>query len=204
MVRFIDLNRQKKQTVRFTAPGTYVIFFYNLSGLFRFEIEARHVTVHVFGLYLGKSSEKFEIRTVQHHVSPESTSNLLIKGVFSDNSKLLYEGLIRLEKKAQKTHAYQKNQNLMVSKNVFVESRPYLEILADDVFCTHGSTTGRINEDQLLYASSRGLSRKNAEEIIVAGFVQDLFFKIREIYPGFKYNKDDVRILNLIDSSSVV
>src|SRR3989338_1146295 len=107
--------------------------------------------------------------------------NLFIRGVFFDESKFLYQGLIRIEKNAQKSHAYQKNQNLIMSKNCFVDSRPFLEILANDVFCTHGSTTGGLNEEQLYFLQSRGLEKAQAAELLVLGFVDDLLGKMRDL-----------------------
>ena len=104
-----------------------------------------------------------------------------IKGIFFDQSRFIYEGLIRIDKDAQKTHAYQKNQNLIMGKNSFVDSRPFLEILANDVFCTHGSTTGQLNKEQSYYLSSRGLTHQQSEQILISGFIQDLFSKIEEL-----------------------
>ncbi|MEK7177659.1 MAG: SufD family Fe-S cluster assembly protein, partial [Patescibacteria group bacterium] len=78
-----------------------------------------------------------------------------------------------------KSHAYQKNKNLILSSGVYVDSRPFLEILANDVFCTHGSTTGKINEESLFYLKSRGLNQKMAEELYISGFIQEIFDKIK-------------------------
>jgi Fe-S cluster assembly protein SufD len=105
----------------------------------------------MFGLFEGKSQDDFQIETVQHHLAQGSTSNLLIKGVFAESSRFDYSGLIRIEKEGQQSHAYQKNQNLLLSPDSFVQSKPFLEILANDVFCTHGSTTGKLNEEQIFY-----------------------------------------------------
>ena len=97
-----------------------------------------------------------------------------------DRSKFHYEGLIRIDKKAQKSNAYQKNQNLVMSKEVFVDSRPYLEILANDVRCTHGSTTGQLDKEQLYFAKTRGLSNEVAQKMLLEGFIGDIFNKMEE------------------------
>lgn len=162
----------------FDKPGKYVVFLHNLSGKVTVELNVPNVEVDIFGLFVGKSAKNFEIETVQHHKAPRTTSNLFIKGVFDDQSKFNYQGLIRIEKKAQKSHAYQKNQNLILSPGVFVESKPFLEILANDVFCTHGSTTGRLNREDLFYVCSRGFSEQSAKDLLVAGFIEDIFDKI--------------------------
>lgn len=188
MVTFIDLNKQKNDKLVFDKPGEYVVFMHNISGDFIFEIKARDVELNIYGLYIGKAQDDFKVHTVQKHIAPSSISNLFIKGVFYDNSKFHYQGLVRIEKDAQKSHAYQKNQNIMISPFAFIESKPYLEILANDVFCTHGSTTGRLDKEQLFYAKARGLNEDKAKELLVDGFINEIIFKIQEKIPNFAYN----------------
>lgn len=186
MVNFIDLKKKNKNKLTFSKSGDYIVFMHNLSGQFTFDITSPYVNLDIYGLYIGQGAEQFEMNTIQRHVAPSSTSNLFIKGVFGGSAKFRYEGLIRIEKEAQKSHAYQKNQNLLLSPNCFIESKPYLEILANDVFCTHGSTTGKIDREQLFYAKSRGLSESSAEELLVAGFIEEIMLKIRQKVPSFK------------------
>ena len=184
-MKFINLNKKKQEHLIFDKKDKYVVFFHNLSGKLIFEITKSGIELYIYGLFTGKKSDEFKIETIQHHIAPGSLSDLLIKGVFEDESKLLYQGLIRLEKSAQHSHAYQKNQNLILSPGVFVDSRPFLEILANDVFCTHGSTTGKLNKDQLFYAISRGLTAKEAETMLVSGFIEEIYNKIKEKVPSF-------------------
>ncbi len=171
---FIDLNKTKKSVIKLSRPGKYVAFVENKAGNYIFEINSENVDLEIYGLFHGKGSDDYKVHTVQHHRSPNSKSNLLIRGVFDDESKFHYTGLVKIDKKAQKSHAYQKNQNLILSDGVFVESEPFLEIEANDVFCTHGSTTGKINEEQLYYMTSRGVSRDEAKKLIVQGFLEDV------------------------------
>ena len=178
-MQFINLNQTKQTKLTFDKPGDYTVFFHNLSGEFDFSIKASGVNLDILGLFVGKNSDNFELKTNQYHISPGSTSNLLIKGVFDDRSKFIYQGLIKIEKTGQKSHAYQKNKNLILSADVFVDSRPFLEILANDVFCTHGSTTGKINEESLFYLKSRGLDQKIAEKLYITGFIQEIIDKIK-------------------------
>ena len=187
-VIFIDLKKEQKNKLVFDKPGEYVVFMHNISGKFIFNIRASNITLNIYGLYIGKTKEDFVVHTVQNHTFPSSISNLFIKGVFYDYAKFHYQGLIRIEKTAQKSHAYQKNQNVMMSPFVFVESKPYLEILANDVFCAHGSTTGRLDKEQLFYARSSGLSDKDAQQLLIDGFVNEVVELIREKVPGFDYN----------------
>jgi Fe-S cluster assembly protein SufD len=104
-----------------------------------------------------------------------SQSNLFVRGVFDDSSKFLYEGLIQIDKKAQKSNAYQKNQNIILSNKVYVDSRPFLEIQANDVRCTHGSTTGRLNTEELFYVQSRGFDIIEAKKLLIQGFKAEVF-----------------------------
>ncbi|MEO6509265.1 MAG: SufD family Fe-S cluster assembly protein [Patescibacteria group bacterium] len=185
MTTFIDLNKDTQRAMTFSEKGKYVVFMHNLSGKFVFEITSEGVELDIFGLFTGTNEDNFSVETIQHHKAPGSTSNLLIKGVFNDKSKFHYQGLIRIEKNGQKSHAYQKNQNLILSPDTFVESKPFLEILTNDVFCTHGSTTGKLNKDQLFYAKSRGLDSKTAESLLVEGFVNEVYDKVKEKVPNF-------------------
>lgn len=184
---FINLNKDKQEHITFDKMGeTYVVLFHNISGTLTFDITAPHIELYIYGLFTGKNSDEFHIETIQRHTAPGALSDLFIKGVFQDMSKFIYQGLIRLEKNAQQSHAYQKNQNLILSPGVFVDSRPYLEILANDVFCTHGSTTGKLSEDQLLYAQTRGLSKETACDMLVQGFIDEVYYKVKSKVPEFE------------------
>lgn len=187
-MKFINLNQTKQNKIQFDKPGDYIVFFYNASGKFEFDIQCSNVNLSIFGLYVGHENDIYLIETIQKHQAQSSTSNLFIKGVFYDNAKFQYKGLVRIEKEAQKSHAYQKNQNLILSDRVFVQSKPYLEILANDVFCTHGSTTGRLNKDEIRYIESRGIENRKAQDILIHGFIDDIPSKIKVIYPEFKFN----------------
>lgn len=186
MAELIDLNKTQTETLAFDQPGDYVVFMHNYSGKIAVELKASGINVDIFGLYTGTAQDNFKIETIQHHIAPRSTSNLLIKGVFDDESRLDYQGLIRIEKSGQQSHAYQKNQNIILSNKTYVESKPFLEILANDVFCTHGSTTGKLNEEQIFYVESRGLDRKHAVKLLIDGFINEVYEKIREKIPHFK------------------
>ncbi len=186
MNRFIHVTEQNK-ILTLAKPGNYTVFFHNLSGELVFDIVSPNVNLDIFGLYVGTERNDFSIETVQRHGEPSASSNLLIKGVFFGQSKFHYRGLIRIEKKAQKSRAYQKNQNLMMSLEAFVDSKPYLEILANDVFCTHGSTTGKLNKDIIFYLMSRGLPKKTAEDAIIQGFIDEVGDIIMKRNPEFKY-----------------
>jgi Fe-S cluster assembly protein SufD len=132
----------------------------------------------ITGILIGSGDVKQVLRTMQIHEAPSTTSDLLVKTVLSGHAACLYDGGIRVEKSAQKTTAYQRNENLLLSENAAVESKPSLEILANDVRCTHGAATGPVNEEQLWYLRSRGLTRHKAEALLVRGFVQSALTRV--------------------------
>ncbi|OGG35295.1 hypothetical protein A2363_02650 [Candidatus Gottesmanbacteria bacterium RIFOXYB1_FULL_47_11] len=135
-------------------------------------LSAPGATAMVTGIVLGRDDEEIALHTTQIHAAPDTTSDLLVKSVLSGHARFLYHGEICVEKKAQKTNAYQRNENLLVSEHAYVESRPSLEILANDVRCTHGAATSSIDEDELWYLASRGISQKAGVKIITEGFIQ--------------------------------
>jgi Fe-S cluster assembly protein SufD len=132
----------------------------------------------VTGAYFLTGSEHADFDTTQEHAAPNTTSDLFFKGVLDDHSRAVWRGVIRVDKGAQKTDAYQENRNLLLSRDAHADSIPGLEIEANDVRCTHGATIGQIDRLQLFYLMSRGLSREQAERLIVRGFFQPILDRI--------------------------
>ncbi len=116
--------------------------------------------------------------THQHHQAPYCKSDLLYKTALQDRSRTVWRGMIKVDRDAQRTDAYQRNDNLMLSRDARADSIPGLEIEADDVRCTHGSTSGRVDDQQVFYAMTRGYTRREAVRMIVAGFFQQVFDRI--------------------------
>lgn len=181
---FIHLTEEPTAPFLFEKPGRYVVYFHNISGTYQFELNTSGVELYIYGLFTGTDAHEYRIETIQKHAVPDAYSDLFIKGVFDDASKFFYQGLIRIEPGAQQSHAYQKNQNLVLSPGVFVESNPFLEILANDVFCTHGSTTGRLNQDEIGYVRTRGIAEKDARHLLVEGFANEVIDKVNEKVPN--------------------
>ncbi len=130
------------------------------------------------GFYFGDDDQVFDFHTLQDHVAPHTTSDLLYKGVLRDRSRATYAGLIRVERSAQGTDAYQANRNLLLNPGARADSIPTLEIQANDVRCTHGATVSRIDEDQLYYLMTRGLPPRAAEHLVVEGFFEPIVERI--------------------------
>lgn len=116
--------------------------------------------------------QEIDQRTLQDHVAPGATSDLLYHNALNDQARTIFSGLIKVEEEAHETDAYQKVRNLMLSDDAEANSMPGLEILADRVRCSHGATSGELNKDELFYMMARGISRKKASELIVRGFFE--------------------------------
>ena len=142
------------------------------------DLAGRGATSRVTGAYFADGSQHLDYDTYQLHAAPDTTSDFAFKGALRDTAATVWRGMIRVEEGAQKTNAYQENRNLLLSKTATANSIPGLEILANDVRCTHGATLGQVDREQLFYLMSRGLSRSEAEQLIVRGFFQDVLDRI--------------------------
>lgn len=138
----------------------------------------QRAAAQVNGVMFTEGKQHLSYHTLQHHRAPACQSDLLYKGALQDESRLVWRGMIKVDVGAQKTDGYQRNDNLMLSEAARADSIPGLEIQADDVRCTHGATTGRVDDSQVFYTRCRGLTRKEAVRMIVAGFFQQVFDRI--------------------------
>ena len=140
------------------------------------------------GLYFADHFQHIDMQTLQQHEAPHATSNLLYKGTIRDRARAVYQGMIKVFPDAQLTDAYQTNKNLLLNDQAHADSIPSLEIEANDVKCSHGSTVGKINDEELFYLMSRGLSQAEASRMIIAGFFEEILNRqptnIRNILAG--------------------
>jgi len=132
----------------------------------------------MLGLYFGDDSQHFDHNTSQDHLAPNTASDLLYKGALDAASRSVFRGIIRVHPKAQKTDAYQTNRNLLLSDHARADSLPNLEIQADDVKCSHGATVGQLDEESRFYLMSRGMSREQAERLVVLGFLGEVLSRL--------------------------
>jgi len=135
-------------------------------------------TSRVTGAYFADGEQHLDYDTFQEHIAPNTTSDFAFKGALRDQATAVWRGMIKVEKDAQKTNAYQENRNLILSEQAHADSIPGLEIEANDVRCTHGATISPVNRDELFYAMARGISRGEAERLIVRGFFTDVLNRI--------------------------
>jgi Fe-S cluster assembly protein SufD len=142
------------------------------------DLTGQGATSRVTGAYFADGVQHLDYDTYQLHAAPNTTSDFAFKGALRDEATAVWRGMIRVEEDAQRTNAYQENRNLMLSPTTHAVPIPGLEILANDVRCTHGATVGQVDREQLFYLMSRGLSRGEAERLIVRGFFTDVLNRV--------------------------
>ena len=155
-----------------TASGTWVRNELNI------RIEGQHCETFLSGAYFPKQDQLIDNHTFVDHQVANCYSNELYKGVLFDNGKGVFNGKVYVHIDAQKTNAYQSNANIMMSDNASMFTKPESEIYADDVKCSHGSTTGQFNEEALFYLRARGLSEESAKRLLVSAFTSDVMNRI--------------------------
>ncbi len=157
-----------------TKPQTaVVVLLFGFTGKIQLSVRlvSRGAEVQIIGVVVSTGDSIVALHTLQSHEAKETTSDLLVKSVIYDSAQFFYDGFIRVEEGAQKTNAYQRNENLLLSKDARADSRPGLEILADDVRCTHGATIAPISPEELWYLSARGITPSVGCRLIVNGFL---------------------------------
>ena len=131
-------------------------------------------TAYLNAVYFGSDSQMHDFRTLQEHIAPKTTSDLLFKGAVAGTAQSVYSGLIRVRNGAAGTNAFQTNRNLVLTQGAHADSVPNLEIDEQDVRCSHASAVGPVDEEQLYYLESRGVPTDIAERLIVLGFLDDI------------------------------
>jgi Fe-S cluster assembly protein SufD len=142
-------------------------------------LNAEGCEAHFFGIYIGDGKQHIDNHTMIDHAKPRCLSNELYKGVMDDGSRAVFNGKVYVRPDAQKTNAYQSNKNILLSKEAHVDTKPQLEIYADDVRCTHGATVGQLDEESVFYLRSRGISKENAVSVLIRAFANDIFEEIK-------------------------
>jgi Fe-S cluster assembly protein SufD len=147
-------------------------------GFMDIVLEGKGSTARFSGLYLANGKQRLDYNTMQKHLAAHTTSDLIYKGVLLEESRSIWKGMIHVSPKAKGTDGYQANRNLILSKKARADSIPGLEILTDDVKCSHGATVGKIDPMQLFYLMSRGLSFVEAEHLIIEGFLMEVLDRV--------------------------
>lgn len=180
-MKYLNISTDTQSLYRITKPGIFVYYLKNRSGEITFSLEHPKVKVYIFGIFEGENNNAFSLKTTQSHIAPNAESHVLIKSVLKNASRFAYSGNIIIEKTAQQSNASLENRNLLIGSRASAETKPFLEILADDVQCHHSATTAPINKDHLLYLASRGISIPKAKRLLIKGFLKDIQEKITRI-----------------------
>ena len=143
-----------------------------------FQLVGAGAKAYVHGFMFGDQRQHFDLHTLQRHLAEQTTSDLFIKSALKDRARSVYQGLIQVAPGAQRTDAYQANRNLLLSDTARADSIPGLEILANDVRCTHGATVGTVDDEQMYYLMTRGLPRGDAQRLVVEGFFAPVLDRI--------------------------
>ena len=141
--------------------------------IFNVFLKENHSSGFINGAILAQNNKHHEIKTNINHIGQNTKSYQKIKSVLNKNSKAIFQGKVHVDSNAQKTDGYQLSKAIILDQDSEFDSKPELEIYADDVKCTHGSTSGSLDEDAIFYLMSRGLSRFKAKKLLIKGFLVD-------------------------------
>jgi Fe-S cluster assembly protein SufD len=141
-------------------------------------LNGQNIEANLHGFYLPVKKHFVDNHTRVDHLRPHCVSNELYKGMLNDQSNAVFNGKVYVHLDAQKTNAFQSNANILLSDDAQMNTKPELEIYADDVKCSHGSTTGQLDEEALFYLKSRGLGEDNARKLLANAFISDVLEKI--------------------------
>ena len=163
----------------FVHTGTYTMNAQWVRNNLHFLLEGEHTETHLNGLYLTKGNEFVDNHSLVDHKMPNCYSNELYKGIMNDQSTAVFNGKVFVHKDAQKTNAYQSNKNIVLTDEAKIYTKPELEIYADDVKCSHGATTGQLDQEALFYLRARGISEENARALLLKAFMGDVLNTIK-------------------------
>lgn len=192
-VRYVSIQEWNRQTVSHqmhttcvSGRGSAMHLGLHLGGRYsRSEsvsyLNGAHARCDMLAATVADAAQEFDQRTLQSHRSPDTYSDLLYKNALYDDAKTIVSGLIRVEPHAHRTDAFQKVRNLVLSADAEANSLPGLEILADDVRCSHGATTGEIDADELFYMQTRGISAREAYRLITFGFLNEVLERFPDV-----------------------
>lgn len=175
-------NSKKSLTVKKQEQKQFVVFLDQTTN-FQLDINlvGENSQAEILGIVIGNKKDVINLNSLQHHRQKHTTSNLLIRSLLFDQASFSFSGLIRIEKEGNLSDAYQKNESLLLSPLARSEAKPYLEILARDVRCTHGATLGTVNKEEIFYLTARGLTQQQAIKLIVEGYFQEMLDKINDL-----------------------
>jgi Fe-S cluster assembly protein SufD len=184
LTQIYQSNFSRVNTYTFTLSGKLV------RNNLQFVLDGEGIESHMYGLYLLANDTLADNHTVVDHRKPNSFSNEMYKGVMDGSSKGVFNGKIYVRPNAQKTNAFQANRNILLTDKATVNTKPQLEIWADDVKCSHGCTTGQLDEEALFYLQARGVSKETAQAMMLYAFAGEVLDNVK--HPVIKEYLDNV------------
>lgn len=175
-MKYYNITEGKARYV-VTNSGIHVFWCENISGEIMLNIKNTRARVYFFGHYALSGSKRASLKITQHHSVSGAQSHVLIKSVLRGHAHFTCTGTINIDKNASNTVATFQNRNLLMSADASVKTQPQLEVFPSDVSCSHAATSATIDQDQLHYLMSRGLTRTQSDTIIATGFLEDLIAK---------------------------
>ncbi|MFB0925053.1 MAG: Fe-S cluster assembly protein SufD, partial [Vicingaceae bacterium] len=142
------------------------------------EVHGEGCETNLNGIYLGEAKNHIDNHTIVDHLKPNCNSNEVYKGILDDNSVGVFNGKVFVRRDAQKTNAFQQNNNILLTDDAVINSKPELEIYADDVKCSHGSTIGQLDDEAIFYLRARGVSKRSAINMMITAFVKDALERV--------------------------
>lgn len=174
-----------------TLDGTLVRNNLNIN------VDAEGCETNLNGIYLGKDKNHIDNHTIVDHLKPNCNSNEVYKGILDDNSVGVFNGKVFVRPDAQKTNAFQQNNNILLTDDAVINSKPELEIYADDVKCSHGSTVGQLDEEAIFYLQARGVGKRSAINMMITAFAKDALGRISiQLLKEYVENKIEERFGN--------
>ncbi len=193
-----DITSDIQTHYRLEANEQVVFFLLNRSGNITFELAGECAEAHVFAFFLGTGEAKGELTLSQKHLAPRTTSRVLVKSVLKDQAEFSYRGTLSIAHQATLSDAAQENRNLLLSREAKAFSKPFLEILNNDVRCRHAATTSPLNKEALFYTQARGLSPKQSEKLLVNGFLHSSL----ETMSALISSQESAQILTLVSQAN--
>lgn len=175
----INTTQVNLETKSFFAAHTFSFSGEIIRNNLNLRLNGEHIEAHMNGLYLLDEKTHVDNHTIADHRFPNCESHELYKGIMDDKSNGVFNGKIFVRKDAQKTNAFQSNNNILLSDSAKVNTKPQLEIWADDVSCSHGCTTGQLDQDALFYLNARGIGKRRATALLLEAFALEVVDRIK-------------------------
>ena len=175
---FRNISQENNTIYKITKPGEHVFYFENRTGTIIFDINCEDADVKIYGLCECKNSDEVILNIIQKHSSPNNTSNVLVKSVLTGKSIFNFTGTIQVPQHSVNVEARLTNNNLLLSDTSQVITLPQLEVVPHNTKCTHAATVTPLDENQIDYLITRGITRDAATELLINGFTNE----IKKIY----------------------